>query len=88
MSRIGHLPIEIPDKVDITVDDNVITVKGPNGELSNKIDERLDVTLDEDTITINRTGDSKEDRSIHGLNRSLVVNMVQGVTEGFKKNWN
>lgn len=85
MSRIGHLPIEIPDKVDITVDDNVVTVKGPNGELSNKLDERLDVTLDEDTITLNRTGDSKEDRSIHGLNRSLVVNMVEGVTEGFKK---
>ncbi|MBM7623997.1 50S ribosomal protein L6 [Sporohalobacter salinus] len=85
MSRIGHLPIEIPEKVDITVENNIVTVKGPKGELSNKIDEQLDITLEDDAITINRAEDSKEARSIHGLNRSLLVNMVEGVTEGFKK---
>lgn len=85
MSRIGHLPVEIPDKVDITVKNNVVTVEGPNGELSNEIDEQLDITLEDDTMIINRTEDSKEAKSLHGLNRSLVINMIQGVTEGFKK---
>ncbi|MGM0470797.1 MAG: 50S ribosomal protein L6 [Bacillota bacterium] len=85
MSRIGHVPIEIPEKVEITLEDNVMTVKGPKGELSNQINPDLEVNIDEEEIVITRQGDSKAEKSTHGLNRSLVVNMIEGVTEGFEK---
>lgn len=85
MSRIGHVPVEIPDKVDITLEGAEITVKGPKGELTEEISSRLDVELDGEEITIKRPTDKKKDKSLHGLARSLVENMIQGVTEGFEK---
>ncbi len=85
MSRVGHVPVEIPDKVEITREGSEITVSGPKGELTEKISSRLNVEMDEDQITITRPTDSKEDKSLHGLARSLVENMIEGVTNGFQK---
>ena len=85
MSRVGHLPIEIPDKVDVTIEDNLIITKGPKGELQENINDRLEVKVEDNSIVINRSTNSKDDKCVHGLSRSLVVNMIEGVTEGFKK---
>ena len=85
MSRIGHVPVEIPKKVEIKMDGNVIKVKGPKGELKEEIDPRMDVNIEKEQITIKRPTDSKTDKSIHGLTRSLLTNMIQGVVEGYKK---
>lgn len=87
MSRIGRLPIELPDGVSVKLDDatNTLTVKGPKGELSQKIHESIDITIEDNIITVNRKSDSKFDKSLHGLTRSLINNMVLGVTEGFEK---
>lgn len=85
MSRIGHVPVEIPDKVEISKKDDVITVKGPKGELTEEISPRLDVNIDGDQIVIERNSDSKNDKSAHGLARSLVKNMIEGVVNGYQK---
>jgi large subunit ribosomal protein L6 len=86
MARIGNKPIEYGDDVTITVDaQNVITVSGPKGELSEQIDPDLTVDIDDDVVTIRRPTDSKRHRSLHGLSRSLIDNMVEGVTNGYKK---
>ena len=85
MSRIGHVPVEIPDKVEITRDGSEIKVEGPKGELSETISSRLDIEIDGDEIVITRPTDSKDDKSLHGLARSLVKKMIKGVTEGFTK---
>ncbi len=87
MSRIGKLPVAIPAGVDVKVDgNNVVTVKGPKGSLSQKVNKDITVNIDGSTITINRPTDKKEHRSLHGLYRSLIANMVHGVSEGFQKN--
>ena len=86
MSRIGKLPISIPAGVTITVaDDNTVTVKGPKGQLSEKISPRMELGLEDGVFSVKRPTDNKEDRALHGLSRSLINNMVVGVTTGYQK---
>ena len=85
MSRIGKMPIIIPAGVDVTVDGNLVTVKGPKGTLSRNIHPNIKVEKDGSTITVTRPDDSKENRSLHGLSRTIIANMVNGVNEPFKK---
>ena len=84
MSRIGKLPISIPEKVNISVDNGIVTVKGPKGELKQTIDAGIEVKVENGEIQITRPNDGKECRSKHGLYRALIANMVKGVSEGFK----
>lgn len=87
MSRIGKLPISIPSGVTITVgDDNTVTVKGPKGQLTEKINPEMGIKEENGVLTVSRSSDDKEYRALHGLSRSLIHNMVVGVTEGFAKN--
>ncbi|WP_440113162.1 50S ribosomal protein L6 [Paenibacillus sp. QZ-Y1] len=85
MSRIGRKPITVPSGVDITLDNTVITVKGPKGSLSRELHKDMKVTVENNEITVVRPSDNKTHRSLHGTTRSVVNNMVSGVTEGFKK---
>lgn len=85
MSRIGRKPIAVPSGVNVTLDNTVITVKGPKGTLSRELHKDLKVTVEENVITIERPSDNKLHRSLHGTTRSVVSNMVSGVTEGFSK---
>lgn len=85
MSRIGKLPIAIPSGVSVSVKDNVITVKGPKGELSQEIDARIEVKVEDGQMTVSRPNDEKEVRSRHGLYRALLNNMIVGVSEGYKQ---
>lgn len=86
MSRIGKNPVSIPQGVTITLGkDNVVTVKGPKGELKESIDRDITVEIKEGEVTFNRPTDQGRHRAMHGLYRSLVSNMVKGVTEGFEK---
>jgi large subunit ribosomal protein L6 len=86
MSRIGRAPIPVPPKVQVTwTDGNYVTVKGPKGELSYQVDPELTLALENGTLTVSRPSDSKEHRSKHGLYRTLVNNMVVGVTAGYTR---
>lgn len=85
MSRIGKLPINIPAGVTITQNGNVITVKGPKGELNQEINPAIEVKIEGAEVTFSRPDDMKENRSLHGLYRSLIHNMVIGVSEGYRK---
>lgn len=85
MSRIGRLPVAVPAGVDVKIDGNTVTVKGPKGTLTNSFDSNMAITLDNGIITVSRPNDNKENRSLHGLTRTLVNNMVVGVTEGYTK---
>lgn len=86
MSRIGLRPIELPAGVEVKVDEgNLVTVKGPKGELQEKVSEKIDIEIKDGVLTVSRDDDSKEKRSQHGLARTLINNMVVGVTEGFSK---
>ena len=86
MSRIGRAPIEIPAGVTVTLgEDNLVKVKGPKGELSRHIHPDMKVTVEGNVITVTRPSDDKTHRSLHGLSRTLIHNMVVGVTEGFRK---
>ena len=85
MSRIGRKPINIPAGVDVKLDGNVITVKGPKGTLTQNVHPAMSVEVNGGEITVTRPNDEKENRSLHGLTRTLVANMVHGVTEGFTK---
>lgn len=85
MSRIGRKPINIPAGVDVTLSDGVITVKGSKGTLIQKIHPKMSVEINDGVITVLRPNDIKENRSLHGLTRSLISNMVEGVSQGFKK---
>jgi large subunit ribosomal protein L6 len=86
MSRIGKLPVAVPAGVDVTVAENTVSVKGPKGQLSQSIAPQLvDVKLSDGTLTVERKGDSKPCRSSHGLTRTLIANMVEGVSKGFRK---
>lgn len=85
MSRIGNLPIPLPSGVEINVSDkNVVTVKGPKGSLERKIDSDLKVSVEEGEIVVKRPTDQKRHKAMHGLYRSLLFNMVEGVNEGYK----
>ena len=86
MSRIGRMPIAIPAGVIVTIaDNNLVSVKGPKGELTRAIHKDMILTLEEGVLTVTRPSDEKEHRSLHGLTRTLLSNMVEGVTKGFTK---
>ena len=85
MSRIGKSPVNIPSGVNVKLDGNVITVKGLKGELTQSIDDCVTLTIEENQITFNRESDSPVHRAKHGLYRSLINNMITGVSEGYKK---
>ena len=85
MSRIGKQPIAIPDGVTVKVSDGLVTVKGPGGELSQRIARDMKVTVVDGEVRVERPSDEREHRSLHGLTRSLIFNMVEGVTEGYEK---
>ena len=85
MSRIGNSPINIPEGVTIQFENNIINAKGKLGELSQEINPAISLNIDEKTITLSRKNDQKENRSMHGLYRALIYNMVHGVSEGYTK---
>ncbi len=86
MARIGSKPITFGDDVTVSVNDtNVVTVSGPKGELTQQISPEMTITVDGEAVVVDRPTDQKRHRSIHGLSRSLILNMVTGVTEGYKK---
>ena len=85
MSRIGRKPVVVPAGVEVTVNGNVVTVKGPKGQLSQEISKTLTVEVKEGEVVVTRPTDNREDRSQHGLARTLINNMVTGVTAGFEK---
>jgi large subunit ribosomal protein L6 len=86
MSRIGRKPIAIPNGVTVTLDNTLITVKGPKGTLSRELHKDMKVTVENNEISVERPSDHKLHRSLHGTTRSVVANMVAGVTEGYAKN--
>ena len=86
MSRVGKKPIEVPADVTITVaDGNVVTVKGPKGEMTRAFNKDIAITQEENVLTLTRPSDSKEHRTIHGTTRALLANMVQGTSQGFER---
>lgn len=86
MSRIGRMPISLPSNVEVTVGEgNLVTVKGPKGTLTQKLSEKMTLTREDNVIHVTRPNDEKENRALHGLTRTLLNNMVVGVTEGYKK---
>jgi large subunit ribosomal protein L6 len=85
MSRIGKKPIEVPAGVLIAVDPGRVTVSGPKGELRQEVPQRMQIAQDEGVITVTRPTERGEDRALHGLTRTLIANMVEGVTNGFEK---
>jgi large subunit ribosomal protein L6 len=85
VSRIGRLPIAIPAGVEVTLDDNRVTVAGPKGELSRELSAELRVVKEDGTLRVERPSDDKRARELHGLTRTLLANMVTGVTEGYRK---
>ena len=85
MSRIGKLPIAIPAGVEVKVDGDTVTVKGPKGELSQTFSHKLAIEIEDGNVEVKRADDEQESRSLHGLTRTLIHNMVVGVTEGYSK---
>lgn len=85
MSRIGRQPVSIPEGVSVDVKAGEVTVKGPKGELSQHVSRDMKVSVDDATLTVERPTDRGEHRALHGLTRSLIANMVEGVTEGFER---
>lgn len=85
MSRIGKKPIEIPAGVEVKMDGNSVTVKGPKGTLTQEFNPNMEIKIEGNVITVSRPNDEKENRALHGLTRSLLANMVEGVNNGFKK---
>jgi large subunit ribosomal protein L6 len=85
MSRIGKLPISVPAGVTISVQDTTVTVKGPKGVLTQEVDPNITITVEGGVCTVSRQDDQKQNRAFHGLYRSLINNMVIGVSEGYKK---
>lgn len=85
MSRVGLKPVEVPSGVEVNIDNTTITVKGPKGELQREIHHAMIVKLEDNKITVARPSDHKEHRSLHGTTRSVINNMIEGVTKGFEK---
>ncbi len=86
MSRIGLKPIEIPNGVEVKVNDNnLVEVKGPKGSLSEQFDPKMDIKIEGNEITVNRPNELKKYKSLHGLTRTLIANMIEGVTNGYEK---
>jgi large subunit ribosomal protein L6 len=88
MSRVGNKPVVIPAGVEITVNDNVITVKGPKGTLTKEIYNGLTVKIENNELTVERAGDTPVERAMHGTARANINNMVEGVSKGFRKTLN
>jgi len=86
MSRIGKQPVPVPSGVEVKIDGSTVTVKGPKGELSQTFSELMVIELDDGQIVVTRPDESREARSLHGLTRTLLANMVTGVSEGYAKN--
>ena len=85
MSRIGKMPIAVPAGVEVTIDGATVTVKGPKGQLTRTFADMLTISLNDGVLTVERPDDSREAKSLHGLTRTLLHNMVEGVTTGFSK---
>ena len=85
MSRIGNKPITVPDGVEVTLNGNHVTVKGPKGTLEKDLHKNMTVTMEGNTITVTRPNDEAVNRSLHGLTRTLISNMIEGVVNEFKK---
>ena len=85
MSRIGRMPIVIPAGVTVKIEDNLVAVKGPKGELSRKINKDMLLELEDSKLTVSRPSDDKDHRAMHGLSRTLIANMVIGVSTGYSK---
>jgi large subunit ribosomal protein L6 len=85
MSRIGRLPISVPAGVEVKVEDNLVSVKGPKGTLEHTVASPIEVALEENTITVSRPNDERNSRSLHGLTRTLIDNLIIGVTAGYEK---
>lgn len=85
MSRIGLSPITLPSGVEVAISGQLVTVKGPKGELARSLPEEISVTQEDGELRVARSGDAREARALHGLVRSLLANMVEGVTNGFEK---
>jgi large subunit ribosomal protein L6 len=85
MSRIGIRPIAIPTEVDVNIDNGFVTVKGPKGQLERQLNREMVLTRDNGTLTVGRPSDERVYRQLHGLTRTLIANMVQGVTAGYRK---
>jgi large subunit ribosomal protein L6 len=85
MSRIGRMPVTVPSGVDVTIADRQVTVKGPKGTLSLQLVQPIEVSQEDGSITVTRPSDEGEIRALHGLSRSLIANMVTGVTDGYSK---
>ncbi|MEI6447926.1 MAG: 50S ribosomal protein L6 [Actinomycetes bacterium] len=85
MSRIGRQPIPVPDGVEVDIAPELVTVRGPKGELSERVNRDIEISKDDGQIVVARPSDRGDHRALHGLTRTLIANMVQGVTEGFEK---
>lgn len=85
MSRVGNRPIDVPDGVQVTIESDVVTVSGPKGELNQDVPREISLTLADGQVVVERSGDARRSRSLHGLIRTLIANMIEGVTEGFSK---
>ena len=85
MSRIGNKPIPVPDKVNVTINGQAVTVKGPKGELNQNIHPEMMIKQEDGVLQVERPSDQKHHRALHGLTRALVANMVTGVSDGFRK---
>ena len=85
MSRIGRSPVKIPDGVEVKIDKNHVFVKGPKGSLEKTFEKDMEISMQDGEILVKRPNDSKRNRSLHGLTRTLIFNMVEGVTKGFEK---
>jgi len=86
MSRVGKKPIPLPPGVTVTINGNEVTVKGPKGELKRRFHPDMSISRSDDTLVVSRPSDNREHRSMHGLTRTLLANMVEGVAKGFEKN--
>lgn len=85
MSRIGRMPINVPAGVTVTVNGNTVTVKGPKGTLTREFNKDISIAMEDGKILVSRPSDEKEHRALHGLSRTLISNMITGVTDGFEK---
>ena len=85
MSRIGRAPITVPAGVEVTIDGSTVTAKGPKGTLTKTMHSNMSIAMEDGVITVTRPNDNKENRSLHGLTRTLIANMIEGVANGYKK---
>ena len=85
MSRIGKQPIPLPEKVDVAIEDRRVTVRGPKGEVATTLPETITIAVDDGQVVVTRAGDEGRHKALHGLARTLVANMIEGVTKGFSR---